>query len=899
MSGTPNNFNTDITFSQTTGTLNDASINYISYNDTVLSNLDTIYNTVVPKFNHNYEFLKFIPNPDIVSSNSIGCAVPIPGSSESSVPMTRIDQNLHTRETCKLAASLRFSDIKYDEMANMNSNVSSATPGLMFKVVDGYFNDNIAHFTNGTVSKDAQGRPIKGIATNFSNIYMATNDSSVSSRPRIDQHNYSVEWTGFIVPDQTGNWTFGTTSDDASYLWVGDNASNPSTSNATVNNGRLHGMQNRSGSMYLIQNKSYPFRMQFGENGGGYNNILYITPPNNASNQYYKVLNTTQGYQMKQMYYSMVENSPQDTMNKLFQCFVTDPNDATISNKTSNINNTITDGHYNVISHGEIWNGLNPATESSIIGSVQSANGITSLSLTDNGQLNIMTGSANAKTLFDVNHYHDLNNNPVNNSYTGQQYLFLYLRGENFDTNSNNASVTLEVWRWDGGWNHISNVFNQINVTDSVPSLEWANQCRFGCCNQNTMLPYILSWNAGWIYKTGITRTSTMISWDGRFKLTISADQNAPNVTLYYAKKPCQNTKTDATDNKFVYTNIDEGNTRFLYKINVEPKMNKMFYANDLNATLQQIPNNNTVLKSVNQFQKVASGLAPSSVSSTDVMSDPNNNSLQACQLNCANDPDCDYLYYYSKGDSGNQKKYCTKGKNSSTNILPFSQNLITPIQSGSGISSSDLYIKDKQINIDCTVKNPIQSNDLFNYSDYNMYSHHTLLPTKITATAQIPGYVQEEEYKDWFKDQRKMLYGTSGFVGSMEGFNGFDPTSCTDPANSSIGCINFIKNNKIDPLKKMNKQYTDINNNIASNDTYLASNIQKYDQMYTDLSNNPNAHYRDATSDLLNPDVTAADAVKNDLNEMIIQQNNMYIVGTIATASLLLFAILWTRKNQ
>ena len=81
---------------------------------------------------------------------------------------------------------------------------------------------------------------------------------------------YSVEWFGYFLPPSSGSYTFYTTSDDASYVWI-DNAalSGYSTANALVNNGGIHSVVEKSGTIYLNGGTYYPIRSQFGQNFGG------------------------------------------------------------------------------------------------------------------------------------------------------------------------------------------------------------------------------------------------------------------------------------------------------------------------------------------------------------------------------------------------------------------------------------------------------------------------------------------------------------------------------------------------------------------------------------------------------------------------------------------------------
>jgi hypothetical protein len=93
-------------------------------------------------------------------------------------------------------------------------------------------------------------------------------------------NNYTVDTTdtwlfrGYFIPDSTSTtWQFRTTSDDASFLWVGSSANALDTSlptgSATVNNGGLHGSQTRtSGNLSLTSGVIYPFTVVAGNNTG-------------------------------------------------------------------------------------------------------------------------------------------------------------------------------------------------------------------------------------------------------------------------------------------------------------------------------------------------------------------------------------------------------------------------------------------------------------------------------------------------------------------------------------------------------------------------------------------------------------------------------------------------------
>jgi hypothetical protein len=144
--------------------------------------------------------------------------------------------------------------------ADIPLNQSSATRIGHLTNDGGYFADDPTWFDSRTENYPA------GLVTNFTNINTATGgivpaDSS--------WFTYSVEWFGYFYATVTGTYTFYTNTDDASYLWVGANAlSGYTTGNCLVNNGGIHAVQERSGTMSLTAGTYYPIRFQFGQNIG-------------------------------------------------------------------------------------------------------------------------------------------------------------------------------------------------------------------------------------------------------------------------------------------------------------------------------------------------------------------------------------------------------------------------------------------------------------------------------------------------------------------------------------------------------------------------------------------------------------------------------------------------------
>ncbi len=84
-----------------------------------------------------------------------------------------------------------------------------------------------------------------------------------------NQPNISVMIKGYFVPSISGLWTFYLTSDDASFMWIGEVAKRGYTKdNAFVKNGWWHGMLEQRNSINLEANRAYAIRIVQGNNFG-------------------------------------------------------------------------------------------------------------------------------------------------------------------------------------------------------------------------------------------------------------------------------------------------------------------------------------------------------------------------------------------------------------------------------------------------------------------------------------------------------------------------------------------------------------------------------------------------------------------------------------------------------
>jgi hypothetical protein len=149
-----------------------------------------------------------------------------------------------------------------------SSWVTPYVAGLYKTTYSGYFNDNVSFFATATPAS-VGGNPATSVQT-----------TSIFEPAQNDGENFSCQWLGYFKPTTSETYTFFTSSDDASYVWVGSNAQTGfTTGNSTVNNGGLHGTLEKFGSIALTAGTYYPIRIQFGElSGGDVMTFSYSTP---------------------------------------------------------------------------------------------------------------------------------------------------------------------------------------------------------------------------------------------------------------------------------------------------------------------------------------------------------------------------------------------------------------------------------------------------------------------------------------------------------------------------------------------------------------------------------------------------------------------------------------------
>jgi len=163
-------------------------------------------------------------------------------------------------------------------MATIYSSERSV-PGLAGKFFNGSFRSTIADGNIGTFPLNSTNNSSNVTLTN--GMPSTNHNSGVNLWPYITYgtsigNSYGFIAIGYFLAPTSGTYTFYTSSDDGSGMWIGESALHGfarSKNNAVLDN-NLGGAQpntKRSGSISLTANKVYAVRIVHEEGGGGDN----------------------------------------------------------------------------------------------------------------------------------------------------------------------------------------------------------------------------------------------------------------------------------------------------------------------------------------------------------------------------------------------------------------------------------------------------------------------------------------------------------------------------------------------------------------------------------------------------------------------------------------------------
>ena len=587
------------------------------------------------------------------------------------------------------------------------------------------------------------------------------------------------------------------------------------------------------------------------------------------------------------IYYSLVENTPEDTKNGLYKCYLSNETTAPIS-----IKNT---GYYKINLQEKILykiTNINKEDESPENYAKLDFDGSFKLYSKDGKMLeeifsapSVNTLNANIKGCYYTNYTNEIDAwataNPkmikcVNNEeYPDKATPYWNNVGKNKQDKNLFCKVVLKTYgdeifylgieRWGNKTIYKHDRKAITGMPTGQPNYNWYMQK-----NPHTVI--VDATNPSVI----INSTTPLVQVNSKYKITID---KTGNLVVLYSISPC---------NKNGPVSFSNENGKFLNSINVPYTYNNLFYNEKQKKNLTKISSHSEVLstKTHHDFHKYT-GYAP-------LLSDlknEKNNTKTGCENTCINDPACDYYYHYVK----NGRSKCITSTNTTDNIIPplVFNDVKQYNKDPNNIKSSDLYVKNKKVELPINLMSAptIKMN---NYAEFNKYSDYNLSDKLITNKTTL-GYLNEKEVQDVLALQQKIL-GNSGKTG-FQNIEGYESIDCS---KSPEGCIDNINNKKLGALQNLHNGYYTNSLNAGSNYSDLGDNIKNYNQEYIRLLIHPKNKYEmnpfnsDGTPiNFLPKTKTIVDAANDDINEMIMQQNNMYILGTIASATLIITAIL------
>jgi M6 family metalloprotease-like protein len=136
-------------------------------------------------------------------------------------------------------------------------------PGLVRADYQGYFDDNLDWFSNRN--------PDKISISDYVDIQTGIGDY------------FSVQWTGYFIPNESGPWVFSSTSDDGSGVWIGKSAIGAvPTTIAALSAPGIHGPYTVTKQLKLEKDKLYPLRILFGDKTNWAQMTLAVKAPSST-----------------------------------------------------------------------------------------------------------------------------------------------------------------------------------------------------------------------------------------------------------------------------------------------------------------------------------------------------------------------------------------------------------------------------------------------------------------------------------------------------------------------------------------------------------------------------------------------------------------------------------------
>ena len=354
-----------------------------------------------------------------------------------------------------------------------------------------------------------------------------------------------------------------------------------------------------------------------------------------------------------------------------------------------------------------------------------------------------------------------------------------------------------------------------------------------------------------------ISESKSLFSTNFKYKLCIMRDRSQKKILGLLAS-------TSATSE--------------FYTVEPDLKMNKLFYASTYpeNKFLREVPanlqaNSNTYT-TYRETHSLVSGYTETASSETNT-----------CEKQCNDIASCTHVYQVSN-DTANTTTKCLI----SSNPVP----IFLPKQPGSAYVLSDLKIKNKKIQTGDATKDAIYNATTFipnGYADNtNLMFADYRVETNVLSKTDTPGAFGT----DYIVELRNNVSQTT---------NGGRPISITNinnPMNAGkIEKFTTVVNDsltKLDQIDAQLAQYGKDQKTVGTNTKKIQNNLTSINKTYLDMSGNQQKYdFTGQTIYALEEDRTMASALLKDDAIYKTEQNNLYVITTLAMATFLVTAIL------
>jgi len=267
------------------------------------------------------------------------------------------------------------------------------------------------------------------------------------------------------------------------------------------------------------------------------------------------------------------------------------------------------------------------------------------------------------------------------------------------------------------------------------------------------------------------------------------------------------------------------------------------------------------------------------------------------CKNLCNDSANCRYYFTYTSND----KPKCVINSDNST---PF-YNRVPPANTQHKIdeNSSSIFLRNYQLDIsgglNCgSFKNTNNRNKIVNtnnYSDTFKYAKYDISSKPITEPTKI-GICGDEEYIKHQNDAREILYDNAKYFydGSWNNKEGFEDLE----HNKEKTKITHAVSDTSDVIRKnleTQEEYGDKMYAINSRYNKLQEKIPKYNHLKNEMTDNPKYDYKGDEllhfRNHLQPDIRKKKIMDN--NELLLNSQLLFALGTVTTATLIVFAIL------